>query len=218
MDDAAAQVLGLCLLMIAAGALGGVGVYALIGKPTSSDGKKRKRQIISGFSLGGGIVLGILLFAILVASIDAVFFGAQSGLQSKPLAIFLGCMSLGIIALTVHRWGKYLAGWIGYGILPALIASSSGFSHGRPISRSYALSCAGLSMVTVAASIRFTEKYTLNRVEKFALIMFVVVFAIGVHAERYTLPAFLFGCIGLVLAWVYTLVATRIIKRKHAHV
>ena len=209
--------LALSMLMVAAGALCAVGLYAVFGRPTSSAGKKRRKQVISGFALGGGIMLVPVLGAALLISINSVFFGMPSRLQSRTLDALLGCVALTVIAVTVNHWGKHVAGWVGYSVIPALFAASGGFYRGRPVPRTDALSFAGIAIMTVVASFRFTGDYTLNIVEKLALVMLVVAFAFSITVKRFELLFLLIGSSGLVVAWFYRLVANRVKRPRRAH-
>jgi hypothetical protein len=52
-------------------------LYAVFGRPSGQKGKERKRELINGFGLAGGIVLGFLLMTALVGS-SAIAFRHRS--------------------------------------------------------------------------------------------------------------------------------------------
>ena len=208
MSSEPSAILALSLLLLIAAGLVFSALYVIFGQPTTHVGKKRKKQMMNGFQLGGGIVLGIVLFGTLEASIAVAFFGAETR-SSKPLVLALGAVSVALIALTVQRWGKYLGGWVGYSIFPALLAANSGHYHGQAIPRSVALTYVAVAALTVVASFRFTEDYALNAVEKTALVVCVLAFAVSVNVKRYEMPILFVGSVGLALAWLYTYIASR---------
>jgi hypothetical protein len=147
-------------LVVAAG-------YALFGNPHTDKGKKRKQEVVNGFRLTGGFLLGFVLMGTLVVGAGVAFFGLQaSRLSSKPLAFDLALLSLACIALMVQRWAKYFPGWIGYGVLNGLLVASSGHlvnNPAIPVRRSLALAMTGLCFVSALVCLRFTEAYRLNK-------------------------------------------------------
>jgi hypothetical protein len=172
-----APVVAVFVLVAVATALLCAGLYALFGKPSSREGEERKRHIVNGFRLGGGILLGFVLVGTFVAAIGVGFFGNPARFSSKPLAFVLAAISLTLIGVMVQRWAKYLGGWIGYGALNGLLMASSGHlvnNPAIPIRRSLALMMAGVAILTALVCLRFTEDYELNVVDKIALIGWVV--------------------------------------------
>src|SRR5690348_1448006 len=96
--------------------------YAVFGRPRSRTGKNRRQEVINGFRLTGGILLGFLLMTMLVGGTGIACFGLESSrLSSKPLAFVLAVASFGCIAFMVQWWAKYFAGWIAYGCLNGLM-------------------------------------------------------------------------------------------------
>ena len=188
-------------LLLAAG-------YAIFGKPHSAVSKKRQRQIVSGFGLAGGVLLGALLVGCVVFGIGVAFFGMRSSspFWSRPMGFFVALAAFCLIAFFVQRWAKYFAGWMSWSVLNGLMMVSSGHMVNNPsvpVPRSVALTMTGLMLITVIASLRFRAGYKLNTVDKSALLLWVLAFAIGANTERYMLIAITVGCAGLVLAWGY---------------
>jgi hypothetical protein len=105
----------------------------------------------------------------------------------------------------VQRWAKHFAGWIAWGILNSLIMASSGHllnNPAIPIKRSLALTMAGLCFVTVLVTRQFTRTYKLHLAEKFALIAWIVGFALAVNVEQFSVPALAMGTFALVIVWL----------------
>ena len=100
-------------LALVATALICAGLYALLGKPTSYGGKQRKHQVIHGFQLGGGIVLGTILMGALVGCSQIVFGIAEPGKLSRTAAIVIALISLLLIFSMIRFWAKHFAGWVG---------------------------------------------------------------------------------------------------------
>jgi hypothetical protein len=185
------------------------GLYALCGKPSSRNGKKRKQEVMNGFRLAVGFLLGILLVGGLVAGTGEAF-GTMTGTRLAALprwgALVVALMSLGLIAALTQRWAKYFTGWVGYGILKALMSASSGHLPNNPnvpIARSFALIMAALFFVSAFVSLRFTKDYKLGLLDKAALIVWVLGFTVGATAEKYGLVGVSTGCGALVIAWLY---------------
>ena len=180
-------------------------LYALIGKPSTSQGKKRKQEVINGFQLAGGILLGFVLMGGLVG-FAGIAIGATptSVAVSRPFAGVIAVSALIFIALMVQRWAKYFAGWIAWGILNSLMMASSGHLLNNPaiqVRRSFALTMAGLCLVTVLVSRRFTKAYKLHLGEKLALMAWIVGFTLAANVERFSIPALGMGTFALVFAW-----------------
>lgn len=182
-------------------------VYAVFGEPHSAESKKRHRYVINGFAIAGGILLWALLVGCLVIGIGIAFFGIESSrVTSKTMALVLASASFAVIALFVQRWAKYFAGWMAWSVFNALVMASSGHMLNNPsvpVPRSVALTMAALMLITVVASVRFGKRYKLNAVDKIALLLWVLAFAIRANTEHYMLPAVTFGCAGLVFASAY---------------
>ena len=104
-------VIALAILSAVALALIGAGLYAFFGHPTSHAGKKRKQQVVSGFLLTGGILLGMLLITCMVFGADLAVFGGSPTI-SRPVAALIAVTAFAIIAVMAKRWAKYFAGWV----------------------------------------------------------------------------------------------------------
>jgi hypothetical protein len=177
-------------------------LYALFGKPSTSRAKKRRQEVINGFQLAGGILLGLVLMSSLIA-LTAIAFKATS----QGLRIFAGVTAaseLIVIGLMAQWWAKYFGGFIAWGILNSLIMASSGHllnNPSIPAKRSLALIMAGLCLVSVLVTLRFTKVYKLHWTEKFALLWWIEGFAVAATIERFSIPALASGTFALVLAW-----------------
>jgi hypothetical protein len=182
--------------------------YALFGTPRSRTGRKRKQEVVNGFRLTGGILLGFVLMTVLVAGTGVAFFGLESSrLTSKSLAFTLAIVAFGCIALMVQRWAKYFAGWIGYGVLNGLLMISSGHLPNTPavrVSRPFAVTLTALTLVSTLVCLRFTEDYRLNWVDKIALLSWILAFTVAANAEKHGLVAFGASCAGLLAAFLYS--------------
>jgi hypothetical protein len=192
--------------------------YAIFAMPRSRTGRKRQQEVINGFRLTGGILLGFLLMSMLVVGTGVALFGLQSSrLSSKPLALTLAVVAFGSIALMVQRWAKYFAGWIGYGVLNGLIMISSGHLVNNPavrVSRPLAVTMTVLTLLSALVCLRFTENYEVNGADKLALLGWILAFTVAANAEKYGLVAFGISCAGLVAAYLYNR-SHRHAKRKH---
>jgi hypothetical protein len=151
------------LLTLVAAALVFAALYALFAKPTTSKGKKRRQDLISGFQLAAGILLGFVLMGSLVGFAGIAFGAASSTLHvSRLIAGIISVSALVIVGLMVQRWAKYFAGWIAWGVLNSLVMASSGHllnNPAIPVKRSLALTGAGLCFVAVLVTRRFTKSY-----------------------------------------------------------
>jgi len=197
--------LAILFLALVGAALFYAALYALFGKPSTSQGKKRRQEVINGFQLAGGILLGFVLMCSLVGLAGIAFGATSTALQvSRLFAGVIAASALVVIGLMVQRWAKYFAGWIAWGILNSLIMASSGHllnNPAIPVKRSLALTMAGLCFVTVLVTQRFTKAYKLHLAEKFALMVWIAGFAVAANVERLGIPAFATGTFALVLAW-----------------
>lgn len=219
MSSNLSEVLAITLLLVVASALAWAATYAAFGHPSSREGKQRKQHIVNGFRLGGGIIAAFLVMSALIASVRVGIFGIPARFTSKTLALVLGSVSIAIIWTTVRRWGKYLAGWVGYSTIPALFAAFSGHLYGRSIPQSFSWTYVGISVLTVFASFRFTENYELNLAEKLALVIWVIGFAVEANLpQHYALLGLVPGCACLLIAWAYTRFKPRHARRHRATV
>lgn len=197
-------VIAVLILISIALALLAAALYAVIGKPSSHEGRKRKQEIINGFQLAGGILVGFVLMGSLVGCAGIALGTITSEKASRLIAAVIALSAFILIALTVQRWAKYFAGFIGYGVRNSLIMASSGHllnSPEIPVSRSLALTMGALCLVSALASQRFTETYKLHVVEKAALMTWIVAFTLGANFERFSLSTLSFGTLAMVFAW-----------------
>jgi hypothetical protein len=198
-NSAAAAILVLTLI---GAALVYAAFYALFGKPSTAQGEKRRREVINGFQLAGGILLGLVLMSTLIAFTAAAFKANSQGWR-----IFAGVAAVSeliVIGLMVQWWAKYFGGFIAWGILNSLIMASSGHllnNPSIPVKRSMALIMAGLCLVSVLVTLRFTKAYKLHWTEKFALLSWIEGFAVAASIERFSIPALATGTFALVLTW-----------------
>jgi hypothetical protein len=199
-NSAAAAILVLTLI---GAALVCAALYALFGKPSTSRGKKRRQEVINGFQLAGGILLGLVLMSSLIAFTAAAFRATSQGWR-----IFAGVTAVSeliVIGLMAQWWAKYFGGFIAWGILNSLIMASSGHllnNPSIPVKRSLALIMAGLCLVSVLVTLRFTKAYKLHWTEKFALLSWIEGFAVAASIEQFSIPALVTGTFALVLAWL----------------
>ena len=94
------------ILVLVGAALVGAALYALFGKPSSRGGKKRKQEVVNGFRLAGGIVLGFFLMGSLVVLAGVVLGVLSSSRVSPPLAVVVVLFDLAAISLMVQRWAN----------------------------------------------------------------------------------------------------------------
>ena len=199
------ETFAISMFTLAAAALVAVAFYGIFGKPSTASGKENRRHIVSGFQIGGGIVLGILLTGAFLGSMGAVFFD-KATTRSKPFTFTILILSLIVIALLENRWAKYFAGWVGYGVWNGLLMASSGHlvnNPAIPIPRSTALQMTALGLVTALVSVRFSGEYRLNLIDRFALLGWVVTMGVGVQNNKYAVPSMTLGCLFVALAWLY---------------
>jgi hypothetical protein len=200
------QTAGVLILSLVAAALVCAAVYAAFARPSTREAQERKQEIVNGFRLASGILLGFVLVGMFVASVGVGFFGNPARFSSKPLASGLAAVSLTLIAALAQRWAKYLGGWLGYGALNGLLMASSGHllnNPAVPVRRSWALLITAVVLLTALVCLRFTKDYRLNLLDRIALVGWVVCFAVAANAERYGFPALAVGCVGLAFAWLY---------------
>ncbi len=206
MSSNGAAIFAVSILLLIAGTLASVGLYAVYGTPTTASGKERQHHVENGFRSAAGVLLGFVLLGTFVMAVGVGFFGNPGRVSSKPLAFFLAALSMTLIGLLVQRWAKILGGWIGYGALNGLLMASSGHllnNPAIPVRRSWALMMTGVAIASALVCLRFTEDYKLNTADKIALIGWVVFFAVAMNVEKYGLPAMTLGGVGLVLAWLH---------------
>lgn len=203
--------LALLFLALVASALIFAAVYAIYAKPKSAGARERKRHVVNGFRLAGGVLAGFVLVGALVTGIGVGFCGTKLGpaplsFSSRPFAFALIAISLALLILTVQRWAKYLGGWIGYGALNGLLMASSGHMLNNPaipVPRSLSLSMTAVAIVSALACLRFTEDYELNLVDKIAVVGWIVWFAVAANVEKFGLAAITLAGVGLLLARLY---------------
>src|SRR5689334_23015199 len=171
------SIIAVVFLVLVATALVGAGLYALFGKPSSHDGKQRKQHVIHGFELGGGIVLGTILMGSLVGCSQIAFGIVESGRLSRIAALFIALASLGLILSMSRHWAKHFAGWVRYGVLNGLGMASAGHLVNNPsivVPRWWSISGTVLMFTSARVSVRFVKNYTLNAVDKAALLTWLL--------------------------------------------
>ena len=209
-----APVIALFALVVVAMALLCAGLYALFGKPSRHAGKKRKQNVVNGFQLGGGIVLGIILMGSLVACSQTALGIGQSTRLSRVAAFFIAVASLVLIFSMIHHWAKHFAGWVGYSAWNGLFMVSSGHLVNNPsilVPRWWSVSATVLIFTSGLVCLRFAKKYVLNAADKAALMTWLLAVTFGidvesthaVYREQFALGAMLVGSLALVVAWWY---------------
>jgi hypothetical protein len=203
MSHVTPAVVAMIILGAVALALIGAALYAFLGHPTSHAGKKRKQQVVSGFRLAGGILLGIFLMTCVVYGADFTVFGGSPRI-SRPVAALIAVTAFGIIAVMVQRWAKYFAGWLIWGVYNSIIVATSGHATNNPsvpVSRPYALAAGAVYLFSVLPTIRFAKKYTLNLVDRIALMLWILAFTGATLFPRVSLEILLAGSAALLVAW-----------------
>jgi hypothetical protein len=209
-----------CGLSLIAAALLAAGLYALFGKPSTRKNKKRKQQIVNGFASGGGILLGIILMASLLACSQIAFGIVQSTRLSRGAALFIVLGSLTLIFSLIGYWAKHVAGLIGYSVWNGILMVISGHLVNNPnilVPRWWSISATVLAFVSALVCVRFTEGLRLNRTDKAALMWWLLAFtfAVDVDSTRISyhrqlgLIAMCTGCLALIAAWWYDRTTTR---------
>ncbi|MCU1285239.1 MAG: hypothetical protein JWO13_1589 [Acidobacteriales bacterium] len=176
--------------------------------------KQQKREVVNGFRLVGGIFLGCFLIGSLVVGFGETFGTIRdSNLSSltRPGAFAVALCSFAAIALTVQRWAKYFAGWVGFGVLNSLIIASSGHALNNPsihVGCGFALSMALVWLTSSITSLRFTNGKELNLLDKSALLSWVLAFAMFANLALANKPELALamlslGSLGLVIAWFF---------------
>jgi len=183
------------------------GLYALFGKPRSQKGKKRRQEVINGFRLAGGILLGLGLMVCVVGG-AGTSLGTMQGTRFSRLGKLgsgaLALASFALIAAMVQRWAKYFAGWIVYSVVNALIMASTGHllnNPAIPVSRTAALIMAGLFTLQVWTTKHFTKDYKLHSIEKVALLLWVLGFTWAVLSPRFAVLSMSIASAALGAAW-----------------
>ena len=199
-------------LVTVAGALGTAGLYVLLAKPSSHEGRVRKQHIVNGFRLGGGIFLGIILMGSLVGCSQIALGIVQSTRLSRIAALFIALGSLALIFSMIQLWAKHFVGWVGYGVRNGLLMISTGHLVNNPsivVPRWWSTSTTALVFISAIASTRFLKKYTLSGTDKAALIIWLLSFTFAVdvestraaYHEQLGLASMSAGCVALVAAW-----------------
>ena len=207
-------------LALAAGALIGIGLYALFGKPTSREGKKRQQHVVNGFTLVGGLFLGMILMGSLVVGSQIALGIFPSTRQSKFPALLVALGALALIFLLIGYWAKHFAGWIGYSVLNGLLMISRGHHVNNPniaVPRWWSISMTVSAFFSALVCLRFTKDYRLNGADKAALMCWVLAFTFAVdvdsthiaYHQQLGLVAIWIACLALVAAWFYDRLSTR---------
>ena len=178
-------------------------LYGLFGKPSSHKGKKRQQEIINGFRLAGGVLLGFFLMTALVFGAEIAFFGGSPRV-SRPVAGLIAVVAFASMALMVQRWANYFAGFVVWGVYNSIIVAMIGHQPSNPsisVSRFYALATGAIYLVSVLPTLRFTKAYTLRLADKMALMAWVLAFTGVVLFPRASLAIMAVGAAALVVAW-----------------
>ena len=199
------EIVALVILCSGVGAIICAAVYAAFARPSTARGEQRRREIISGFRLTGGVLLGILLMTCVVYGAHLAIFGGSQRV-SRPIGGIIASTAFGLIALTVQRWAKYFAGWVIWGVYNSILMAISGHVLNEPsirISRWYALATGAVYLATALPTRRFTNAYTLRTLDKFALMTWILAFTGGVLFPRESFGIIAIGAGALVIAWVF---------------
>lgn len=194
-------------------------LYALFGKPSSREGKRRKQEVVNGFGLAGGILLGVVVIGCLVFGAGEAFgtvHWTRPSALGRPTGFAVALVSLALIITMVQRWAKYFAGWMAYSVVSALIMASTGHllnNPAIPVSRTCVLAMAGLISIQVLTTKRFTKDYRLHLDEKAALILWVLAFTWCANAPRFIIPSMSVASAALAAAWWLN----RRKRQRHAH-
>lgn len=179
-------IIAVAVLVLAATALVGAGLYALLGKPSTHEGKQRKEHVIHGFQLGGGIVLGSILMGSLVGCSQIALGIVEPGRLSRISALFIALASLCLIFSMIRHWAKHFAGWVGYSVLNGLLMTTTGHLVNNPsilVPRWCSISGTVLTFTSALVSMRFAKNYTLNAIDKAALMSWLLAFVFAVDIE-----------------------------------
>jgi hypothetical protein len=186
MEPDVGTIIAVTALVLVATALVGAGLYALMGKPSSHEGKQRKQHVIHGFQVGGGIVLGIILMGSLVGCSQIAFGIVEPGRLSRIAALFIALASLGLILSMIRHWARYFAGWVGYSVLNGLLMTTTGHLVNNPsilVPRWWSVSATVLMFTSALVSMRYVKNYTLNAIDKTALMTWLLAFDFAVTVE-----------------------------------
>ena len=201
-------------LAAVAAALLCAGLYALFGKPRTSEGKKQKYHIVHGFQVGGGIVLGIILMASVVGGSQIAFGVVPKATLSRWEGLFAALFAFVLVFLLIRWWAKYFAGWIGYSIWNGLLMLSTGHLLNNPsitVPRWWSALTTALVFVSALVCVRFTRTDVLSRIDKASLMFWLVMFTAAIdidsthtaYRRQLGSAAMGLGCLALVLAWFY---------------
>lgn len=197
------QTTGLVILGVIATALITAAMYTVFARPSSSTAKKRKRQIVDGFRLAGGVLLGMALMGCLVYGAGIAISGGSPRV-SRPVAGIIALLGFSVVALMVQRWAKYFAGWVIWGVYSSLHVATTGHALNNPsvpVSRWYALATAAVYLFSVLPAARFTKAYTLRLRDKFALMTWILAFTGAALFPNAGIPIMSAGAATLVVAW-----------------
>jgi hypothetical protein len=218
--DGMSPAVGILILALIGAALVCAALYGLLGKPSSHEGKKRKQEVVNGFRLAGGILLGMVLMGCLVIGAGEAF-GTVQGTRLSAIgklgAFAVALVSLGLIITMVKWWAKYFAGWMAGGVVNAGIMASSGHlvnNPAIPLSRTYALVMVGLFSIQVLTTKRFTKSYKLYLGEKTALILWVLAFTWAANMPRFAIRSMSIASAALTAACWYH----RRKRQRHPHI
>lgn len=193
----------LFLACIATGLLGAA-AYAVFGRPSSRAGKRRKKQVVNGFRLAGGALLGMFLMTGFVWGTAIAFGRVHAGGVSPPAAAVLAAAAFLAIALTAQRWAKYFVGFVVFGVLNSLTMAATGHFLNKPsmpVSRAVSLTVAAVYLLTVLSTMRFAGGIRLTMLDKAALLWWLLAFTGAVLFPDAMIPMMTVGVIPLALTW-----------------
>lgn len=197
------QTTGLVILSVIAAALISAAMYAAFATPSDGTAKKRKLQIVDGFRVAGGILLGIFLMTCVVYGANFAILGGSPRV-SRPIAAVAALIAFGLIALMVQRWAKYFAGFAIWGVYNSLHVATTGHAVKNPsvpVNRWYALGIGAVYLFSVLPTAHFTKSYKLHLIEKVALLLWILAFTASALFPKMDIAIISAGDVALVIAW-----------------
>ena len=186
MSEEQGKVIATTILAIASCGILLAAAYSFFGKPTTAEGKERKRQAISGFRLAGW-VLFTLAFLFLLLGCMAALLGKSS--YSQPIhRIVAGIVCLvqsAIMLRWVNYWLKWFMGFLGYAAIKLAFGAVFGFSSSVPrVVAPRIVFLGGLLSVAlaIAACWRFLNRLP-DGAEKLALVLLAISFCLWITLD-----------------------------------
>lgn len=160
-------------------------------------------QVKSGFRLAGLVLVGFVVGAMFFGGVASLFFPS---VHSRWLAPVFLVISVPIMFLTMERWVKVMAGFLGLAVLNGLLSISSGHvlaSPTMPISRLDALYLT--IFYAMAATLTSTMKARrLTLMDRISVMAFLcsLAFLISYQAQLEAAKSALFNATGFALMGV----------------